>query len=189
LSRIDRDLRFNLVTRFKSKTEIRKQAYSTRENNENIISLTANKATDKNTRPKFVFTYLRMPHYPYYFDKDGKEYPFEMITEGNQGNQQQYVEYLQYSNKRLLWLVDQILNSSAKPPVIVLMGDHGFRHFTQPVELKYHFLNLMSIHLPDKKYSSLTDTFTSVNLFRTILNREFGQQLPLLKDSTSFLVE
>lgn len=128
-----------------------------------------------------------MPHYPYYFDKKGKEQPFESLQEGNQGNKAAYIEYLQYANKKILALVEHIQKSSASPPIIILMGDHGFRHFNKPVDTKYYFLNLASVYLPSKNYSGFNDSLTGVNLFRTILNTSFNQKLPYLKDSTIYL--
>ena len=128
-----------------------------------------------------------MPHYPYYYDKDGKELPFERLVEGNQVHQSDYIGYLQYSNKKLLQLIDQIKISSPTPPIIVLMGDHGFRHFIEPVERRYHFLNLVSVYFPSQNYSELKDSASSVNLFREILNSQFSQHLDRLKDSTIYL--
>jgi phosphoglycerol transferase MdoB-like AlkP superfamily enzyme len=128
-----------------------------------------------------------MPHYPYYYDHNGKEQPFEKLLEGNQSNKEAYIEYLQYSNKKLIELVQHILQSSATPPVIVLMGDHGFRHFTEQIESRNYFLNQVSIHLPSKNYTAFKDSLTGVNLFRALLNTQYGQHLPFLKDSTSYL--
>jgi hypothetical protein len=68
-----------------------------------------------------------------------------------------------------------------------LMGDHGFRHFTEPVEEKYYFMNLSTVFLPSGNYAAFNDSITGVNLFRAILNTQYGQQLPFLKDSTSYL--
>jgi len=189
LHRFDKEIRFNLVSRWKSKKNLEILTYANRKNNENIYNLTWDLALKKTNKPRFVYTHLMMPHYPYYFDKNGKEQPFETLLEDNQVNQEAYIEYLQYANKKLLALVDHILNSSASPPIIVLMGDHGFRHFKQPVESKYYFLNLVSIHLPTKNYQGFSDSLTGVNLFRTLLNTEFKQQLPFLKDSTSYLMD
>lgn len=122
-----------------------------------------------------------------HFVINGKEQPFESLLEGNQSNKQAYIEYLQYSNKKLMELLQHILRSSATPPIIVLAGDHGFRHFTEPVDSKYYFLNLVSVHLPSKNYTSFNDSLTGVNLFRAVLNAQYGQSLPFLKDSTSYL--
>ena len=187
LSRFDKEIRFNLVSRWKSKKNLKIITYYNKANNENIYSLTWKLAEEKTQKPKFVYTHLMMPHYPYYYDRNGKEQPFEKLLEGNQSNKEAYIEYLQYSNKKLLELVQHILQSSASPPIIVLAGDHGFRHFKEPVESKYYFLNLVSVHLPSKNYTRFSDSLTGVNLFRAILNDQFGQHLPLLKDSTSYL--
>jgi len=188
LSRIEKELRFLLVTKFNSISEIHKETYYHRDNNEKLYRLTLETANEKIDAPKFVLTHLMMPHYPYYYDKDGSAFPFETLTEGNQSNQHNYIQYLQYSNKKLLELVDGILKSSSTPPIIILMGDHGFRHFVKPPNEKYLFNNLVSVHLPTSDYSAFNDSMTNVNLLRAVLNTSFGQQLPYLKD-TAFIME
>lgn len=187
LSRIDKEILFNIVTRWRSNAGRKKVTYAAKHNNENIYDLTWKIAEQKTTAPKFVYAHLEMPHYPYYYDKNGQEQPFDKLTEGNQVNKAAYIGYLQYCNGKLAALVDHILQSSARPPVIILMGDHGFRHFNEPVDNKYYFMNLVSVHLPNRDYSSFHDSLTGVNLFRALFNSSFGQHLPYLKDSTSYL--
>jgi hypothetical protein len=187
LSRAEKNILFNIVTRFKSKAAVRKITYAYKHNNENIYNLTWKLSEKRTKQPKFVYTHLEMPHYPYYFDRNGKEQPFEEIVDGKQGNKALYIEYLQYCNKKLLALIDHILASSAAPPIIILMGDHGFRHFNEPVEQRYHFLNLASVHLPSGNYRAFSDSLSGVNFFRALLNTQYSQQLPFLKDSTSYL--
>lgn len=187
LSRAKKDLFFNIITRLKSKKALKNATYSVRRNNERIYGQTWKTAEDKSKTPKFIYAHLEMPHYPYYYDKNGTEQPFEKLTEGNQSNKEAYIEYLQHSNRKLLELIDHILHSSSTPPIIILMGDHGFRHFTETVENKYYFMNLSSIYLPSGKYVSFNDSLTAVNFFRILLNTQFQQQFPLLKDSTSYL--
>jgi len=182
LSRLEKELGFHLILR--SKEEMRKTVYANKENNEDLLRSVIQTSAEKTKQPKFVLTHLMMPHYPYYFDKNGNEYPFESLIEGNQDNHQHFVEYLEYSNKKLLELVDNVLKNASSPPVIVLMGDHGFRHFRQPVDTKYYFTNLVSVYLPGKNYSAFGDSLSNVNLFRVVLNTTFGQQLHYLKDST-----
>ena len=189
LSRTKKDLFFNIITRLKSKKALKYATYGVRKNNERIYDQTWKIADTKTKAPKFIYAHLEMPHYPYYYDKDGTEQPFEKLTEGNQNNKEAYIEYLQYSNKKLLELIDHILQGSATPPIIILMGDHGFRHFTEPVEKKYYFMNLSSIRLPSGKYETFNDSLTAVNFFRVLLNTQYGQHLPLLKDSTSYLTD
>jgi hypothetical protein len=187
LSRVQRDLWFHTITFFKSGKSVRDLTYYNKQNNQIIYDLTTDIARQKSATPKFVYAHLMMPHYPYYYDKDGKELPFEKLVEGNQVHQNDYIGYLQYSNEKFLTLIDQIQNFSAVPPIIVLMGDHGFRHFVEPVDRKYHFLNLASVYFPSQSYSELKDSSSSVNLFREILNSQFAQHLPRLKDSTIYL--
>ena len=189
VSRFNKEIRFNLVSKWKSKSNLKILTYANRNNNENIYNLTWKLAEQKTTTPKFVYAHLMMPHYPYYFDKNGKEQPFETLLEVNQVNKEAYIEYLQYANKKLIELVSHILQSSSKPPIIVLMGDHGFRHFKKPVAYKYYFLNLTSVYLPSNNYTGFRDSLTGVNLFRTLLNTELGQRLPYLKDSSSYLLD
>jgi hypothetical protein len=187
--RLNRNVRFNLVTRFKIKSEIKNLADLTRYNNELLFKKTLETVDRKTTSPKFVFTHLFLPHYPYLFDKNGKPNPVEVLMGGNQHRQREYIEYLQYANIQLLSLVDYIQKNSSKPPIIILMGDHGFRHFLTPVDPEYHFYNLNAVYLPHKKDSLFYEGLSGVNQFRTLLNSEFRQSLPLLKDSTSFMEE
>jgi hypothetical protein len=55
------------------------------------------------------------------------------------------------------------------------------------VEEKYYFMNLCAVHLPSGNYSVFNDSLTGVNMFRALLNTQYGQRLPFLKDSTSYL--
>jgi phosphoglycerol transferase MdoB-like AlkP superfamily enzyme len=158
-------------------------------NNENTYNKTLQISKLQDQKPKFVFTHLHIPHYPYFFDHDGKEQPFEHLLEDSQINKNHYVEYLQYGNKKYLELVDEILKNAERPPVIILMGDHGFRHFTEDVNPKYFYQNYASVLLPDKQYAAFTDSLSGVNIFRAFLNTTFRQQLPMLRDSTIFIKE
>jgi hypothetical protein len=189
LSRIDRDIRFNLVTRFKIKSETKRLTNYVKECNERLYDNLIKESKQSSKKPRFVYTHLMMPHYPYYFDSKGNPYPLEVLTEGNQIREKEYIEYLQYCNGKFIQLLDAILANSKKLPVIIFMGDHGWRHFIEKVDHQYYFMNLASIYLPDKNYTPFYDGMSNVNIFRTLLNSQFHQKLPLLKDSTSFLKE
>ncbi|HSU28704.1 MAG TPA: sulfatase-like hydrolase/transferase [Chitinophagaceae bacterium] len=186
LSRVDRDLRYYLVTFFHSKKEMKRLVYSSRSVNQDLFDRTLATAGEKTEQPKFVFTHLMMPHFQYYYDKNGKEFPYEQLVEGTQHLQKNYLEYLQYTNKKLLQLVDHIKETATKPPIILLMGDHGFRHFTQVIDTSYYFRNLMSVYLPSGKYEAFKPNLTAVNFLRALLNTEFGQHMPYLKDHKIF---
>jgi len=187
-SRIMNDIRFNIGTgKWKFKTLLDRMTYEPLHNNKKILRLTKEIASEKTSAPKFVYTHLMMPHYPYYFNSKGESLPIEQLYEGQETNKVNYVEYLQYCNIQILQLIDDILSTSKEPPVIMLLGDHGFRHVIRKEEHKYAFMNLNATYLPDKNYNQFYDSISNVNQFRVFLNTEFKQQLPLLKDSTVYL--
>ena len=187
--RIRKDLGHLLVTKLKIRSVTRNLRNLDLRNNNKIFELTKEVAGSETANPKFVYTHLVMPHYPYYFDSSGRQAPFEILTDEYATNQKAFIEYLAYSNKKLLELVDHIRANAPSPPLIILMGDHGFREFREPVAEKYHFMNLNAVLLPGSRYNGFYKGMSGVNQFRVILNTQFGQQLPLLKDSSSFLRE
>lgn len=161
-----------------------KLLYEYRDFNDTIINLTNDLALKATSSPKFVYTHLIMPHYPYYFDSKERSLPAEKLFGLKNTNSQDYVEYLQYTNKKLLQLIDRILSASVKPPIIVLLADHGFRQLQSTADHKYDFVNLNAVYFPDRKYDLMFDSIQNVNEFRVVFNSLFGQNLPLLKDSS-----
>jgi hypothetical protein len=187
LSRVYRDLGYHLSATFGIKAVIKSQDYRELRNNNLLYDLTWKQASAPRTGPQFVYTHLMMPHYPYYFDRNGKPLdPARILPEENNANRQDYVEYLQYVNKKILALADHILKSSMES-VIIIMSDHGFRHFREPVDRKYHFMNLNAVYLPKQRYNSFPDSLSNVNTFRVVFNEIFEEKLPMLKDSSIYL--
>ena len=187
--RMQNELGHLLVTRFKIRSIIKNLRNLDLKNNSKLFERTKTIAAEHTETPKFVYTHLVMPHYPYYFDSTGKQNPYEILTDEHARNQEAFIQYLVYANRQYLQLIDHILANSDKPPVIILMGDHGFREFGKPVDEKYHFMNLNAVLLPARDYNQFYKGMSNINQFRIFFNTQFGQQLPLLKDSTSFLSE
>jgi arylsulfatase A-like enzyme len=129
-----------------------------------------------------------MPHPPYYFKKEGTEASNETLIKQNTFNKEQYIEYLIYTNTKLLSLIDHIKESTVNP-IIILMSDHGFCQFPDTTKTNYRFFNLNAIYLPSGDYKGFYEGMTNVNQFRTILNTVFGQKMPILKDSTIVIHE
>lgn len=179
----------NAGARFVSKEKLVSIKKKNLYNDIKIDSLTRKTVTMKDPSPKFVYTHFTMPHHPYYFDSVGGETPVEKFTIEFRMNKKAYTGYLQYVNRKLLSLIDYIQLNSSKPPIIILMGDHGFRQLPEETGHQFHFMNLNAVYLPDKNYNGFYDGMTNVNQFRVILNSVFHQKIPLLKDSTSFLIE
>ncbi|MBQ2644777.1 sulfatase-like hydrolase/transferase, partial [bacterium] len=84
----------------------------------------------KESRPKFVFSHIKCPHYPYVFNKNG-EMPnrYEMRTDKTANstvypNNKSYFEQILYLNKIVLDLSNNILKNNPNS-VIILISDHG----------------------------------------------------------------
>jgi hypothetical protein len=190
LSRLDRDIRFNLVTKFNIRSETEKALKDELRINEALYQHAWDEAASSSEKPRFVYTHLEMPHYPYYFDRNDKPNAMKDLYDIEQWDQKKYIEYLQYANKKYLELIDHILESTKGKAIVMFMSDHGFREFlNDSVDHKYYFMNFNSIYLPDKNYEGFYNGMSNANQFRVLLNTQFGQRLPLLKDSTSFLKE
>jgi hypothetical protein len=188
--RIYRDLWYHLVTDLKIKSAIRNFAYAQLDRNNKLFDQTISTIKEKKVKPKFVYTHLVMPHNPYFFNSEGKLAAPEILTPTYRSDKKAYIEYLQYTNKKLLEIIDLIQKNSNEPPVILLMGDHGFRHYNNSrSDSLYQFDILSAVLLPGKDNSGFYENMTTINIMRTILNRQFKQQLPLLKDSTVFIIQ
>lgn len=185
IDRFQKDLGFH----FKSNTEIESGKKIYLYNTLKADSLTKSIVAQNVREKKFVYTHLMLPHHPYFFDSTGKANPSNAWEDDHKLNKQAFISYLIYSNKKLLELVDSIKTASKHPPVIILISDHGFRQFSNNTSRDYYFMNLNAVYLPNQNYSAFYEGISNVNMFRLLLNNQFGQQLPLLKDSSIFLWE
>ncbi len=182
-------LEYDLGARFASSSKIDDLVYENVRINQSLIDGTEKIAQTPSDQPRFVYTHLLLPHHPYFFNRNGKAVPRQQLGDEHKSDTAAYREYLLYSNTRLLALVDQIRKGAKKPPVILLLSDHGFHQFRQPVPERYAFMNLNAVLLPPNYRSDFRNGMTSVNEFRVLFNTLFQQRLPLLPDSTHYLKE
>jgi hypothetical protein len=185
--RIKKDLSFHLISTFKfqwAQKNLQQEFVRSLQKENNTTRLIAG---EKSKQPRFIYTHFIMPHYPYLFDKNGNRLSFEESMRA--ARKDLYLGYLQYCNKQCLSLIDIILKKDETKPIIILMSDHGFTKYDSSVNPSYNFKNMINIYFPDNNYAAIPDTLSNVNLFRIVLNRQFKQKLPLLKDSTIFLKE
>ena len=191
LSRLNRDLRYHLAVTFKLEAEINRLSYSMNRVNQLLLSRLIEDAATQAQKPRFVYTHLTMPHYPYYYRSDGQLNPIELLQEGEQWRKTEYIEYLKWTNGLLLETVDRIIRQSKTPPIILLMGDHGFREFTDGFEKNapFYYMNLNAVLVPNGNYGEFYESISTVNQFPALFNTAFGQRLPYLKDSTILLYE
>jgi hypothetical protein len=183
-SRLRKEVFINIATKLNLKSYLKRSLYAAKRDNDKLYGLTVENARSATGLPKIIYTHFMMPHHPYYYNEYGVFRNFEELSKIPLSDTAAYLSYLKFTNQKILSLVDSILDHSEKPPVIVVMSDHGFRYFSGKDYNQFAFSNLLSIHLPGKDYSGIPDTMTNVNLFRTILNKTFHQTFPMLKDSS-----
>ena len=158
-------------------------------NNRVMDSLIRENAGKRHPAPRFIFSQLILPHHPYYYDSVGNRRLSLDQSPNVEQEKKDYVQYVVYTNKKLLSLIDHILSNSSRPPIIMLMSDHGYRRFAGKQYNDFQFMTLNTVYMPDSNYAGFYDGMSNVNQMRVLLNSQFRQQLPLLKDSSSFLIE
>jgi hypothetical protein len=152
--------------------------------NEYVYAETIEESKKTASSPRFIYSHILAPHAPYLRDSLGRKTNSGIWRSDNRGNKADYISYLKYLNKSLLDLIDSIELNSRVKPIILLISDHGFRDFEYKLsEIPLICSSLLALKLPSGKYPAFHQKMSHVNLFRTLLNQEFGQQLPYLKDS------
>ncbi|WP_207514273.1 sulfatase-like hydrolase/transferase [Longitalea luteola] len=158
-------------------------------NNQLFIEQVNKSTTPKAGQPRFIYAHFYMPHQPYYYDKNGKLYDLPtIIRESRNQTLSLYLEYITYVNGRIKEMITAIQKNNPSA-VIVLMGDHGRREKTRETFPERFFQNLNAVYYPDNDYTLLYDNISGVNQFRMIFNKLFNQSLPVLKDSSIYLIE
>jgi hypothetical protein len=138
--------------------------------------------------PKFVYTHLILPHEPFYLDSSGRLVSDTTILLKKISSKEGYLGQIKYSNKVLKQIVESIPHSNNREKVIIIEGDHGFRYYEPDVPDYKVFMNLNAYYFSDGDYSNLYNSISPVNSFRVVLNKYFCQSMPLLKDSSVFLI-
>jgi hypothetical protein len=144
--------------------------------------------------PKFVFAHITLPHDPYVFDADGDYLSEAQARE--RSPEQNFVEHVEYANRRVLGVVERLLDvPPERQPIIVVGADEGplpdrfaghqdtFEwQQARPDEIERKFRILNAFYLPGVEDAGLYPSITSVNAFRLIFNAYFDTDLPLLPD-------
>lgn len=132
--------------------------------------------------PTFAFVHSTTTHTPYVFDSDGNIWSDEGFYYGASKEPvdewhlvKGYISAIEYTNKRILEAIDQILEQSRVPPIIIMQGDHGLRGENR--------LQILSAYLlPGGHDGPLYSSISPVNSFRVVFNTLFDTNFQLLKD-------
>ncbi|MEX1052304.1 MAG: hypothetical protein WEC80_00475, partial [Patescibacteria group bacterium] len=144
--------------------------------------------------PKFVFVHLILPHTPYVFDKDCNYLKESFIDSRKEIDN--YKDQIQCANKKLMGMVDYILENSKNDPIIILQSDEGPHPIKSPlpkdndwknadeVALQEKFKILNTLYLPGVDYSTLENDMSPINTFRFIFNTYFDENFEYLPKRT-----
>jgi hypothetical protein len=154
--------------------------------------------------PKFVFAHVEAPHPPFVFDSNGQARNAEAKCDDYDGNwlikpgrlslqeyRRYYRDQIVFVNHRMEKVVDEILKNSKRPPIIMILGDHGPRSETiwekpEETNVKECMSNLSAYYLPNNGDKLLYPQITPVNSFRVIFSYYFGEQFNPLPDRCYF---
>jgi hypothetical protein len=174
---------FDLLSKYDIKYEFDSERNQEKANNAtrqqiryNTVSFTLNSLEEipaSIDSPKFVFTHIVSPHKPYVFSPDGKFIPDQ--TNINPG----YIDQITFLNQRILTIVETIIQTSEKPPIIIIQADHGSPE-TNHTPSRAPILN--AYLLPDGGDQNLYPSITPVNSFRLIFDHYFDTHYGLIED-------
>ena len=128
--------------------------------------------------PKFVFVHIVSPHPPFVFGRQGEFISVSKREAPGADLKALYADQVFYLNGRALVAIKSILAESAIPPIIVLMGDHGYAESNS--EEKMSILN--AYHLPRGVDDNLYPTISPVNSFRIVLEEYFRGTFGVIPD-------
>lgn len=138
--------------------------------------------------PKFVFIHIAVPHTPFVFAVDGSdptENPKYYDNSGSPSDPEYYrIGYknqVEYINQRVGGMIDDILQQSTNPPIIILQGDHG------PTGEPAERLPILNAYFFPGKANVLYPAISPVNTFRLVLNEYFGADMDILPDHSYYL--
>jgi hypothetical protein len=152
------------------------------------------------SRPKFIFAHILVPHPPFIFDSQGNPNEIKRAYSMGEGTEfggsfeeyiSNYKNQITYTNFLIRETVDAILEKSTRPPIIIIQGDHGPGAYLDWISLensciKERFSILNAFYFPDQNYTGLYSSISPVNSFRVIFDTYFGTNLGYLDDRGYF---
>jgi hypothetical protein len=141
--------------------------------------------------PKFVFAHFVPPHHPYLFDREGNVLRRATISDQFEfqkrlwEDRKSYVGQLEYVNRRIGAVIDRLIADAPRPPVILLVSDHGPNlrvGMREPEQRHVRLSNLTAMYLPGAPAGYIPEDESPVNHLRRVFNFYFDAKLPILPD-------
>ena len=155
--------------------------------NEYNLNALMNELKTSDSKPRFVYAHLMLPHEPYYFDSLGNFIDDTLLYQNRILPEVGYFNQLKYCNRILAELIKLVVGKSDRKRVVIIEGDHGCRFHNLVPSKEMEFYNLNAYYFSDGDYRSLYKSISPVNSFRVVLNKYFCGNLPLLNDSSFYM--
>jgi hypothetical protein len=144
------------------------------------------------------------PHPPFVFKADGSPTPkpkgpfgfwdathYMAVGGTPESYKAGYTQQIQYVDREILAIVDELQAKSSTPPVIVIQGDHGSKlgldqESLEKTDIHECFGILNAYYVPDGIRKDLYPTISPVNTFRALFSGLFGDRLPPLPDRSAY---
>lgn len=149
--------------------------------------------------PTFAFAHIINPHRPYAFYADCRIARTGAGGPGTSGRKRGYVDQVQCLNRQLLGVVTTLLQRSSPSPIILLQGDHGTSILeyskartaseVTPEQARERFGAFGAYYLPAGGSRRFTDSMTTVNLLRDVLDYYFDAAVPRAPDALYISLE
>ena len=155
------------------------------------------KIKQETEKPVFVFMHVMAPHDPYVFGPNGEEVNYK-YTFGPTGTAYldpseekiAYLNQLTYLTKILEETIENLLENSDGPPIIIIQSDTGpdigFSDATNELRQASRMSIFNAYYFPNEKYDLLYDDITPVNSFRIIFDSHFQTNLGIVEDKVFF---
>jgi len=151
--------------------------------------------------PQFVFVHILVPHPPFVFGRNGEEVvqtrPFRLMDIEEYAPEEytaRYADQLLSLDTLLSNAIERILDTSERPPIIILQGDHGpgaYMSYSKPLtsNMRERMSILNAYLVPAEATRRLYSSISPVNSFRVLLDVLLGQTRPLLPDESFFTLD
>lgn len=152
-------------------------------------------------QPVFTFAHILAPHPPFVFDAHGEPLADQglfIMKDGNQyfGSKDDYIhgyrDQLHFISYRIGQVIQEILDQSQRPVIIIIQGDHGpgsglNQGSWEKSDIPERLSILNAYYFPNQDYRQLYPQISPVNSFRVIMNQYLGTSYDLLEDRSYYV--
>ena len=123
--------------------------------------------------PEATFTLVHFikPHLPTVFDENGN-----FLERNYSPTREEFLAEFRFLNSQFLNMIDDILETSVHPPIIIFQADHGLKYINDsgPGSERAHLFAYAAYHLPDGHSIDFPEDYTLINTFPLVLNEVLG---------------